>query len=71
MLRSFLDFVDSFVTGSPRQVGITGLLTLLEWLLFSLGPSIPVAAFAVWFSILFVLNLYSWDYQRRQREGEE
>lgn len=70
-MRGFIDFIDDFVTGSAKQIQVTALLFVVGLLL---GLSEPInylcLVLAAWHGILFVLNVYSWDYQRRHNNQQ-
>lgn len=70
-MREFIDFVDSFVTGSIRNVLFLAFGCVAEIFLAFADPiNWLCLAFGIWFGILFILNAYSWDYQRRHNIKE-
>lgn len=70
-MQGFIAFVDEFVTGSIRNVLFTAFGCAVEVVLAFIEPiNYLCLAFGLWFGVLFILNAYSWDYQRRHNIEE-
>lgn len=69
MWKSYLDFIDEYTVGSVRNIVFLGFGAVGETMLAIMGENWLCAFFATHFIILFLTNLYSWNYQRRHGNG--
>lgn len=64
-------FLNNLVDGDPKWILIYSFIFIFNSLLFYLTSDVTNGVLAIIYGIIAIPNLYSWNYQRRQKRNSQ